>query len=56
MRHSHLLVQHDVPHPPEFPVVALDNLLDGKVVNRIAVPEPIRSEVKVALDRTLSIT
>ncbi len=41
---------------PSFLLWVLDNLLDGKVVNRITVPEPTRSEAKVALDRMLSIT
>ncbi len=33
----------------------MDNLLDGKVVNQIVVPEPIASEAKLALDRMLQI-
>jgi quinolinate synthase len=41
---------------PTFLLWVLDNLLDGKVVNRITVREPIRSDAKLALDRMLSIT
>ena len=33
----------------------LDNLLDGRVVNQIVVPEPIASEAKLALQRMLDI-
>lgn len=41
---------------PRFLLWALDNLLDGKVVNRITVPEPTRTDAKLALDRMLRIT
>jgi quinolinate synthase len=40
---------------PCFLLWALDNLLQGKVVNRITVPEPVRSDARVALDRMLEI-
>jgi quinolinate synthase len=33
----------------------MDNLLEGKVVNQIIVPEPTASEAKLALDRMLEI-
>jgi quinolinate synthase len=41
---------------PSFLLWVLDNLLDGKVVNRITVKEPTRSDAKLALDRMLAIT
>ena len=41
---------------PSFLLWALENLLDGRVVNRITVREPIRSDAKLALDRMLAIT
>jgi quinolinate synthase len=34
----------------------LDNLLDGRVVNQIRVPETIAHWARVALDRMLAIT
>lgn len=40
---------------PSFLLWVLDNLLDGKVVNRITVKEPTRSDAKLALDRMLAI-
>lgn len=40
---------------PSFLLWVLDNLLAGKVVNRISVPEPVRSEAKIALDRMLAV-
>jgi len=40
---------------PSFLLWVLDNLLQGKVVNRITVPELIRTEAKLALDRMLSV-
>ncbi|RYX81187.1 quinolinate synthase NadA [bacterium] len=33
----------------------MDNLLEGKVVNQIVVPEPIASEAKLALDRMIEL-
>ncbi len=33
----------------------MENLIDGKVVNQISVPEPTASEAKLALDRMLEI-
>lgn len=41
---------------PSFLLWVLDNLLNGKVVNRITVPEPTRSLAKLALDRMLAIS
>ena len=41
----------DAPHM----LWVLDNLLNGKVVNQILVPEPIASEAKLALQRMLDI-
>lgn len=41
---------------PSFLLWVLDNLMAGKVVNRISVPEPTRSAAKLALDRMLEIT
>jgi quinolinate synthase len=41
---------------PSFLLWVLDNLLDGKVVNRITVPDHIKADAKLALDRMLSIT
>jgi quinolinate synthase len=40
---------------PSFLLWVLDNLLDGKVVNRIVVPEPTRTSAKLALDRMLAL-
>jgi len=40
---------------PSFLLWFLENLLQGKVVNRITVPEPVRSEARLALDRMLSV-
>ncbi len=40
---------------PSFLLWVLENLLQGKVVNRIAVPEPVCSDAKIALDRMLSV-
>lgn len=41
---------------PHFLLWVLGNLLEGKVVNRITVPEPTRGSAKLALDRMLEIT
>jgi quinolinate synthase len=40
---------------PSFLLWVLDNLLAGKVVNRISVPEPMRSSAKLALGRMLEL-
>ncbi|HEY3267915.1 MAG TPA: quinolinate synthase NadA [Armatimonadota bacterium] len=39
---------------PSFLLWTLENLLEGKVVNRITVPEPIRSSARLALERMLA--
>ena len=41
---------------PSFLLWVLDNLMAGKVVNRISVPEPTRSAAKLALGRMLEIS
>lgn len=41
---------------PSFLLWALENLRDGRVVNRISVDEPIRSQARIALDRMLALT
>ena len=41
----------DAPHL----LWVLDNLMNGKVVNQILVPEPIAGEAKLALQRMLDI-
>jgi quinolinate synthase len=41
--------------PPHL-LWALENLRDGRLVNVVAVPEPVASEAKIALDRMLEIT
>ena len=33
----------------------MDNLLEGRVVNQIVVPEPIASEAKLSLDRMIEL-
>jgi len=33
----------------------MDNLLEGRVVNQIMVPEPVASQAKLALQRMLDI-
>ena len=40
--------------PPHL-LWALENLREGRVVNRVKVPEPMAAEARVALDRMLSI-
>ncbi|HMS54551.1 MAG TPA: quinolinate synthase NadA [Fimbriimonadaceae bacterium] len=40
---------------PSFLLWTLENLLEGRVVNEIKVPEPTKSLSKVALDRMLSL-
>jgi quinolinate synthase len=40
---------------PAYLSWVLDNLLDGRVVNRIVVPEETKRWAKVALDRMLSL-
>ena len=40
---------------PAFVAWALDNLAEGRVVNRIAVPEPIARDARTALDRMLAV-
>jgi quinolinate synthase len=41
---------------PAYLLWVLDNLLDGRVVNRIQVPEATARWAKVALERMLAIT
>jgi quinolinate synthase len=40
---------------PNHLLWALDGLVDGEVHNRIVVPEPVKSEARVALDRMLAV-
>ena len=41
--------------PPHI-LWALEYLVEGRLVNVVAVPEPVASEAKIALDRMLTIT
>ena len=41
--------------PPHI-LWALEYLVEGRLVNVVAVPEPVASEAKIALDRMLEIT
>jgi quinolinate synthase len=40
---------------PNHLLWALDGLVDGEVHNRIVVPEPVKTEARVALDRMLAV-
>ncbi len=40
---------------PAYLLWVLENLLDGKVVNQVTVPDEIAHWARVALDRMLSI-
>lgn len=41
---------------PRYLAWALDNLSQGRVVNRVTVPEPDRTEARLALDRMLALS
>jgi quinolinate synthase len=41
---------------PPHVLWALEYLVEGRLVNVVAVPEPVASEAKLALDRMLTIT
>jgi len=40
---------------PQHLLAALENLLEGRVINEIVVPEDVKQWTRVALDRMLTI-
>ena len=48
-------MHHDVSHSPQHLCWALENLMEGNVVNHIKVPDDVKYWARVALDRMLEI-